>query len=611
MLKLHVKWKPILQDVYHLLILLVISAFVTAQSEWVFRSSLPQTGFFIANHFLQYGYETLFVFLVTALLYYIIRKVYIAAFLSTLLFAIASTANYIKVSTRSEPLLPWDLTIVGDATKIISHAKLHITYEVILSYVFVIIITVGLFLLRKKLNPAKLHIIARAALSVLLAAATLFLTADVFMNDRFITKHNIKEISWSQVDNYKQNGFIFSFLNNLSHRSVVKPANYSEAAVDNAVKSISKKETSTLKPNIIIVQDEAFCDLTQFKNVKFQQNIMPTITKLRQSYPSGYTLTPMYGGGTCNSEFEVLTGFSYSDLPNGSVPYEEYFKHPTFSYASFLKSIGYSAVAVHSFDRTFWDRNTVFKSMGFDKFVAEDNFSNPQMRRGFISDLDTMKMITKQYKANQQSGKPFFNYTITMQNHFSWGTDDYPADYRVKLSAPGLTDEEQGVLTSYATGVRDADAALGYLINYFSKVKQPTIVVFFGDHMPALNEHTLTVGGYLNGDLNSPANVQKLHSTPYVIWNNFGQKSTAKTDLSMYNLVPYMTQSFDLQRPLYFDYLLDQFKSYQGYSTGVYIDSGNKPTMTMPAGGQNYHDLQYLFEYDLLIGNQYGQSLTK
>lgn len=261
--------------------------------------------------------------------------------------------------------------------------------------------------------------------------------------------------------------------------------------------------------------------------------------------------------------------------------------------------------------RTFWDRDKVFKNIGFEKFVSEESFVNPEKRRGYISDLETSKMIIKQYQDNKKTGKPFFDFTVTMQNHFSWGEDDYPEDYRVKLETPGLSQDRKAILTSYATGVRDADTALKYLLDYFSSVSEPTIIVFYGDHMPALDEDTLTAGGYIQGNSSDPQNVQKLHSTPYIIWNNYSQKKVRQVNLSMYELVPYMTQSFNLQRPLYFDYLLDQFNTYHGYASGAYIGGDNVATLTMPADAKKYSDTQWLFEYDLLIGKRYANVLTQ
>ena len=606
------KRERMVPELAQLLLLFAYSILLILQVEWIFRQNAVETFQFTYQHPVQFWYQTLFVFLITLLIYDIFRRLSIAVALSGALLVALGIANYIKASTRSEPFLPWDLSVIKDASEIADRSHVVITPQVVLSIVFVAACFALLVGFRKRLRPMRLKFAMRAGLAAAIAGCLPVMMGCVFMNGNFLEKHHITEIPWNQIDNYKENGVVFSFLNNFSHRSVEKPANYSSQSVNAAVSSIRKQTASDQKPNIIFVQSEAFCDLSLFQNVQFSEDIMPTIHSLQRTALSGYALTPMFGGGTCNSEMEVLTGFSYSYLPNGSVPYEQYFKKSTFSYAAYLKSLGYSTVAIHPFDPDFWDRDRVFPNIGFDSFISQDDFVNPERKRDFISDMDAMKMIVSHYQQNKSTGKPFFNMTITMQNHYAWGVDDYPEDERVTLtSASGLNDYEQGALTTYATGVRDADAALKYLVDYFSSVSDPTIIVFYGDHLPALDQNTIKAGGLIQGDSDSPENVRKLHSTPYIIWNNYNGPSHQTANMSMYQLSAYMTKTFDLPRPLYFDYLNRQYGTYHGYSTGVYIDGAGNSTMQRPAGGKAYWDEQWLLEYDMLIGNQYGKALTQ
>ena len=610
-----------LPELTQIFLLFVYSILLILQVEWVFRQNAVDTLRFTYQHPVQFWYQTLFVFLITLLVYYIFRQLSIAVAMSGALLVSLGIANYIKASTRSEPFLPWDLTVIKDASEIADRSHVVITPQVVLSIVFVAVCFVLLLIFHKRLRPIRMRLAVRVGTAALVAGSLPVMMGCVFMNTNFLEKHNITEIQWNQIDNYKENGVVFSFLNNFSHRSVEAPSNYSSQSVNAAVSTIKKQATSAStqaktatvqKPNIIYIQSEALCDLSLFQNIQFSEDIMPTIHSLQQTALSGYALTPMFGGGTCNSEMEVLTGFSYSYLPTGSVPYEQYFKTSTFSYASYLKNLGYSTVAVHPFDPEFWDRSRVFPNIGFDSFISQNDFVNPERKRDFISDMEAMKMIVSQYQQNKSTGKPFFNMTITMQNHYAWGLDDYPESERVTLtSAPGLTDYEKGVITTYATGVRDADAALKYLVDYFSSVSDPTIVVFYGDHLPALDQNTLKTGGLIQGNSESAENVRKLHSTPYIIWSNYANLPHQTANMSMYQLSAYMTRMFNLPRPLYFDYLGEQYQAYRGYATGVYIDGNGNATMKMPAGAQDDWNKQWLFEYDMLIGNQYGKALTQ
>ena len=70
---------------------------------------------------------------------------------------------------------------------------------------------------------------------------------------------------------------------------------------------------------------------------------------------------------------------------------------------------------------------------------------------------------------------------IRDRNHTNYNKDNYPDDQRVKVTeAPaGLKASTVGALEDFATGIRDADAMLGKLTEYFSQVDEPVIPVSY------------------------------------------------------------------------------------------------------------------------------------
>ena len=186
-------------------------------------------------------------------------------------------------------------------------------------------------------------------------------------------------------------------------------------------------------------------------------------------------------------------------LPSGCTPYQQYANKKTVSYAWFLKELGYNTVAIHSYGKKFWNRDIAYPNMGFDKFISEEDFVDPLRRRGLIKDDELVKMIISEYEANLESGKPFFNFSVSMQNHGSFTNGQYLEDYRVNLSCDNLNEEQEGILITYATGIRDANAALDKLIHYFANVDEPTIICMFGDHLGSLggNDDIYIGSGYM------------------------------------------------------------------------------------------------------------------
>ena len=66
-------------------------------------------------------------------------------------------------------------------------------------------------------------------------------------------------------------------------------------------------------------------------------------------------------------EFEALTGYSASFLPNGSKPYQQHVTKPMFSLPNYLKlTQGYQTAAVHCFWARYWSRDTAYPNLGFD-----------------------------------------------------------------------------------------------------------------------------------------------------------------------------------------------------------------------------------------------------
>ena len=100
--------------------------------------------------------------------------------------------------------------------------------------------------------------------------------------------------------------------------------------------------------------------------------------------------------------------------------------------------------------------------MGFDKFLAQDDFEDPDMPRYYISDMDLTKKIISEYEAAKDDG-PFFAFCVSMQNHASYWGGDYGGN-TVTLADGDysqISDDVLGSIRSYATGAKMADEAAG------------------------------------------------------------------------------------------------------------------------------------------------------
>ena len=550
---------------------------------------------------------------ITLLLKVLTTKASISFGVVGVLMFIVHIVNYFKSSIRSEPFLPWDILLVGEAADISGATKYKITIYIVLCAIYVLAgIGFGVLIDLKFKSPNRVKYRFSLITSLVLLIVTTIFGMTAF-NSKSLNKMGLYIQSWNQLLSYKNNGFLTSFIINMKNFIISPPENYSEEEVLKIVDQFNQtSDKKTNRPNIIYIMSEAFCDITRCQNVDFGGEILPNYKNLCKNYLSGNVITAQFGGGTSNSEFEVLTGYSNSYLPTGTVPYMQYITRQTDTYTSFLKNKGYSTVAIHPYHKEFWNRDRAYDLMGFEKFISDEDFKNPETIRkpnNYISDNEMVKMIISQYEDNLTTGKPFINFSVSMGNHGSYSADDYSENELIKATAKTQIDNELlNMVRGYATGANLADKALGNLISYFEKVDEPTVIVLFGDHLPSFGdtgESFKTLGYYSDSD-SEQDQYFKLHSTPYVVWNNFQNKDNSKMNLSMYQLSAYVCEKFSLDTPPYFKILSSMKSDYTGNAGSIYIKDTDvffEPNDKI----KKLMSMHQMLQYDNLLGKQYSR----
>ncbi len=554
---------------------------------------------------------TLLLGLLIFALYLLTTKLSVAIGLVGIPYYACHLINAFKITFRNEPFYPWDISLAGEAATIAGSMKLEFTPPMIWGAVLllgglILAILADIFWL-KKIRPRY-----RFGLISGLVTLGIFMGSFFGLTDySYLVDHGVEVLIYDQIPSYRKNGFVYAFIANAYDSKIDPPADYSPDTVA-AVASDYRKEDAKEKPNVIIVMSEAFSDIWNAQNLTFKEEVAPNFTALSEEYLSGSCLTSEYGGNTSNCEFEVLTGYSTFLLPTGTVPYMNYLNTETDSYVSFLNSQGYYTVALHPYLRSFFSREKAYGLLGFDDFYSEEHFEGASRERmmQYVSDDAVVDRIIAEYEKNEETDRPFFCHTVTMQNHASYFAEDWPAEEMIGFSADcALNDEEYNTLMSFATGIHSADAALGRLVEYFEKVKEPTVLLFFGDHQPSLygdSRELMERIGY-TADRNSAEGLAALQSTPYLIWNNFEKEPThAQEDMSMFHLLPYMTRTLKLARPAYHAYMDSLYQEVRAVTRKVCLDSEGAAMEVLPRQGQEKFEEYLMLVYDGLIGKQYG-----
>ncbi len=464
--------------------------------------------------------------LLALLLFSVFGKLHVALMAETLFFAIYGLANYFVLTFRSVPIQPWDLLSIGTAASVAGNYDYTLDRQallVVLGFLFLLILEFFCRFTLKK-GTWKLRLPMAATLVVMLGAFGLMFHSDEIVEQK-LRLYN--KLFTPTTISYK-NGTALAFVMELRYLSVDKPAGYN---ADTAAQELAALEEESMSepamagagsdegefPNIIVIMDEAFSDPAILGDFTVNQDYMPFVHSLldgAENTVSGWLNVSVLGGNTANTEFEYLTGNTMAFLPQGSIPYQQYIKGETPSLASHLAGLGYQTVAMHPYNASGWDRDTVYPAMGFSEMYFLPDFDNAAKVRNYVSDQSDFEKIVEIYE--NKGDNPLFLFNVTMQNHSSYTESFDNFDPQIEVEGGSQT------LNNYLSLLSLSDAALGELISYFEEQEEDTIIVFFGDHQTtnSVIEPILKQNGKSSSTLTEEEQVDR-YKVPFFIWANF------------------------------------------------------------------------------------------
>ena len=270
----------------------------------------------------------------------------------------------------------------------------------------------------------------------------------------------------------------------------------------------------TVPQNIIVIMNESFADLRVINDEIIGDEYLEFVDSLEGEAVKGNLYVPVFGAGTHNSESEFLTGISgtYMDYV-----YKRGIRSDTDSVARRYLESGYRTLAYHPYLKENWSRSVVYPLLGFEEFFSIDDMEKIEESdyvRGWISDKCDYGFVLDQIESN---GKPVFMFNVTIQNHGGYGDDDR-FEKIVDLSEYGSFPYAE----NYLSLLKESDDAIRGLIEDLKGCGESTIVCFFGDHQPSLEEgfYELMFG---KKELGYEEEMIK-HITPFFIWANYGFK---------------------------------------------------------------------------------------
>ncbi|WP_082927811.1 LTA synthase family protein [Paenibacillus oryzisoli] len=527
----------------------------------------------------------------------IIGRTRIAYWVIAGFLVILALISGVKLKILGVPLTPWDLVVAGEASDMVKYLSNILTFNV-LSVILLFLVGSYFILYRTTMFIKKVALKERAILAGI--GLVMFLAVYTDLPLPVQKWCGIEAAVWNQVQNTKTNGYALATVLNTKAMFSDHREGYDDKAVEAIVNAsptppvkAGDANTKPIKPNVIVILSEAFWDPTIIPGAKFDRDPIPFFHKLQRSGTSGTMLSPQYGGGTANVEFEVLTGNSMRFLPQGSIAYNQYISNEVDSLASIYARQGYTSTAISPFYNWYFNSNKIYQDFGFSKYIPIEYFK-PTYSGPYIADSEVAANIIH---ATEQSAGSDFVFANTMENHFHFYPGKFPKN---EFNVTGnFSASSVGMLETLAQGINGSDKMLQELVEYYEKKGEPTIIAFWGDHLPALGDDYATYidTKYISGK-DDPDFLKKMYSVPLVVWNNFDNERKDNLNISPSFLGPYLIELSRQQGNYYTNFLTELAKKYPVIPPKDHFAEMNIKEDDL----KNYETLQY----DILFGDRHA-----
>lgn len=477
----------------------------------------------------------IFYWLTAAFLVMAAGRLRLALRIHTIFFLLAGLANYYVIAFRSSPILPWDIYSAATAASVADNFSYALPARV-----WLVLLGFALLLLAEQLFPYKIQKKRIRLAGVMVCAVLLMAFSFSLHQESVILKLRLYDKMFTPGAVQRRNGCAVAFTMELKYLATEKPDGYDP---EESRKLLASYENSKLLrgegaagadqsrppehegaagtgryPNIIVIMDEAFADMSYIGELTCNKDYMPFLHSMQgaENTISGRLHVSVLGGNTANTEFEFLTGNTMAFMPEGSVPYQQYIHGNISSLASRLKEEGYRSVAMHPYHASGWSRNKVYPWLGFDEMRFVEEYADAEYVRKYVSDESDFERIIQEYEERDPES-PLFLFNVTMQNH--GGYDQEAVNFIPEIEAEGI---ESQAVSNYLSLIFLTDQALQELVSYFEQENEDTIIVFFGDHQPnnTIASPIWRSNGMSMSDLSREQEMSR-YQVPFFVWANF------------------------------------------------------------------------------------------
>lgn len=590
--------KYIGRGIVNVLVGIVVSFLLSAVSLYF---ATDKYGIEMFQSYFENGYivflNTLPVFFSIMFVFLICNQLWIGISITSILVIVLSLINYFKLLFRDDPLLVEDLTLFSEMKNMTGRYKIHINKDMIF---WILGMTVVIFVVWKlrKIIKIEMQIRTRIISVILIALCGIGCMNRFILNDEYYQKtENIALINrWGSTQQFISRGFIYPFLYSSKDVGMKKPDGYNKREIENSLKDIKEDDIpEDKKINVVAIMMEAYGDFSVYPQIEFDSENDPyaAFNRIKEISYHGSLLTDIFAAGTVSTERRFITGADeYPSL-----------RKNTYSYARYFTNQGYRVEGSHPSHEWFYNRSNINEHLGFSKYDFYESRYSDLANGEMAGDGILFPELYKDLKSSIDDGIPYFNLSVTYQNHGPYSTEQlYDTSYVIKQE--DYTDAEYNILNNYLSGIKDTGEELEKLVEKISNLDEPCVLVAFGDHKPWLGEGNSVYDMLgINLDVSTLEGFYNYYATPYIMYANDAAKQITGNqfvgegaDLAPNYLMNELFEKLGYDGPAFMKITDSVRKTITAHSGNVFMENG-EVVDALSDEDQNIWDQYKKYEY--------------
>jgi len=288
--------------------------------------------------------------------------------------------------------------------------------------------------------------------------------------------------------------------------------------------------------NLIMIQVEALQQFVINKTVNGEE-ITPNLNKwIKKSLYFDNYFYQVAAGNTSDAEF--MSNNSLYPAESGAA-YYKYTGDTLDSLPIELGSSGYTTAAFHGYTESFWNRNVMYKTEGFDNFYGETNYNIDEQVGMGLSDKSFLNQSISKIKALKE---PYYSFLITLSSHYPYNDVKGYGDFNVG-------GYEGTLMGNYLKGIHYTDEQLGTFLDELQKegILDDSIVVLYGDHNAIPKEYMDQLYKFENMTNETDLDWYELQKVPmFIHFPNDANSGVNHTYSGQMDLYPTLANIFNL-----------------------------------------------------------------